>query len=186
MGLAIDINTTVIGKTLSPAEATQRVNEGLRRVGFNFRGAMLTSDTIPVNTGALRASIGFSWSEARGEATVGTPLVYAIVMELGRRAGKRMPPDAPIRLWVRRKLAGAVASKAAEIRAKARKRTAGAAAARALDSITFALRRKIGRDGIKVPLVADNRGAMFNRTLRSARPSFGAWFRAGFEPARVA
>jgi len=36
--------------------------------------------------------------------TVGTPLEYGEVVELGRRPGKAMPPVGPIILWARRKL----------------------------------------------------------------------------------
>ena len=36
--------------------------------------------------------------------TVGTPLEYGQVVELGRRPGKAMPPVDPIALWARRKL----------------------------------------------------------------------------------
>ncbi len=59
----------------------------------------------PVNTGALRASIGYEihgrppdfWGE------VATDIVYGLPVELGRKPGK-FPPPAPIQLWVRRKL----------------------------------------------------------------------------------
>lgn len=36
--------------------------------------------------------------------TVGTPLDYGLVRELGRRPGKAMPPVGPIALWAQRKL----------------------------------------------------------------------------------
>lgn len=36
--------------------------------------------------------------------TVGTPLEYGEVVELGRRPGKAFPPVSPIALWARRKL----------------------------------------------------------------------------------
>lgn len=35
---------------------------------------------------------------------VGSPMEYAVVVEKGRRPGKRMPPVGPIALWAQRKL----------------------------------------------------------------------------------
>lgn len=35
---------------------------------------------------------------------IGSPLPYALVLEEGRRAGRRFPPPEPIARWVRRKL----------------------------------------------------------------------------------
>jgi len=104
MGFAVIINTTTTGSTLPAAEAERRIGEGLRRVAFNYRSKMQSSNVIPVNTGALRSSITAQFNATRGEAVVGTPLVYAIVMEQGRRAGSRMPPVDALIPWVRRKL----------------------------------------------------------------------------------
>jgi len=64
----------------------------------------ITAET-PVNFGLLRASFG---KEIHGTAfdlvgIVGTPLVYGLPVETGRAPGK-MPPIAPIKLWVVRKL----------------------------------------------------------------------------------
>ena len=60
----------------------------------------------PVNVGKLRDSIGHSiisqFPNLIGQ--VGTPLVYGIVMEEGRKPGARMPPVDAIKLWVVRKL----------------------------------------------------------------------------------
>jgi len=64
----------------------------------------ITAET-PVNFGTLRASFA---KEIHGTSydlvgIVGTPLVYGLPVELGRKPGK-MPPIAPIKLWVVRKL----------------------------------------------------------------------------------
>lgn len=61
----------------------------------------------PVNRGHLRASfekallVGTPVGIVEGE--LATPLVYGIVMELGRTPGERPPPTEPIELWVLRK-----------------------------------------------------------------------------------
>lgn len=56
--------------------------------------------------GGLRGSI---YTELRGtpglrSQIIASPLVYAPIVEVGRRPGQRMPPHAPILLWTRRKL----------------------------------------------------------------------------------
>ena len=60
----------------------------------------------PVNIGPLRDSITHSivspFPNLVGQ--VGTPLVYGIVMEEGRKPGAKMPPVDAIKLWVVRKL----------------------------------------------------------------------------------
>ena len=61
-------------------------------------------DYAPVNFGHLRSSIFVEKTEARGVRFVTSPLPYAIVMEKGRRPGKRLPPFDPIALWVQRAL----------------------------------------------------------------------------------
>ena len=64
----------------------------------------ITAET-PVNFGQLRASFG---KEVHGTpfdmiGIVGTSLIYGLPVEMGRKPGK-MPPIAPIKLWVTRKL----------------------------------------------------------------------------------
>ena len=56
--------------------------------------------------GGLAGSISGEVVSAGGRVTgiVGTPVEYGVVVELGRRPGKRMPPTAPIALWAQRKL----------------------------------------------------------------------------------
>lgn len=60
----------------------------------------------PVNIGALRGSIARGEPIRRGaalEGIVGTPLVYGLPVELGRRPGGKMPPVDAILFWVIRK-----------------------------------------------------------------------------------
>lgn len=59
-----------------------------------------------VNTGALRGSIARGEPVRRGamlEGIVGTPLIYGLPVELGRRPGGKMPPVDAILFWVIRK-----------------------------------------------------------------------------------
>uniref|UniRef100_A0A6H1Z9C1 Tail protein n=1 Tax=viral metagenome TaxID=1070528 RepID=A0A6H1Z9C1_9ZZZZ len=55
----------------------------------------------PVDNGLYRAS----WAVENHDdgATMYNPLIYAGIMELGRRAGRRPPPRDVIKRWVRRK-----------------------------------------------------------------------------------
>jgi hypothetical protein len=63
----------------------------------------------PKGVGGAAGLAGSIFGEVRNfgntiTGVVGTPLAYGIVVELGRRPGKRMPPLAPIELWARRML----------------------------------------------------------------------------------
>jgi len=63
----------------------------------------------PKGVGGAAGLAGSIFGEVRtlGQSitgVVGTPLEYGLVVELGRRPGKRMPPIAPIQLWAQRKL----------------------------------------------------------------------------------
>lgn len=64
----------------------------------------ITAET-PVNFGLLRASFGTEVHGTPFDMTgiVGTSLIYGLPVEMGRKPG-RMPPVAPIKLWVTRKL----------------------------------------------------------------------------------
>jgi len=56
----------------------------------------------PVDNGMYRAS----WAVENHDdgATMFNPMIYASIMELGRRPGKRPPPRDVIKRWVKRKL----------------------------------------------------------------------------------
>lgn len=57
----------------------------------------------PVDTGALRASVLTAYIGDRGlTAEIGTVKGYAPFVELGRRAGARMPPPDALKGWVAR------------------------------------------------------------------------------------
>ena len=62
----------------------------------------LVQKETPVDTGMLRGSI---FTEIRGRETdningiVGTPLMYGVVVEFGRRPGQTPPPVAVIKRW---------------------------------------------------------------------------------------
>ena len=102
-------------------------------------------ERMPVGvTGALRGSVAREIEGTGVDLTgiVGTPQPYGLVIEEGRRPGKRWPPEASIRLWVRRTAAGQqiVASLQSE---------AGLLRDRAERSAVFLVRRKIGRKGFR-------------------------------------
>jgi hypothetical protein len=85
---------------------------------------------VPIAVGTLSQSIT---SRIMGEPTrlmgeVGSPLIYAPVMEFGRRPGSPMPPSDAIRTWIIRK---------------------GIASSDQADGLAFVIARSIGRKGIK-------------------------------------
>jgi len=110
--------------------------------------------------------------------------VVAIVMEEGRRPGKRWPPEAPIRRWVGRKLRDKILSRLTGARVTAANRRTGKVtgvarddAEEALDEVTFLVRRKIGRVGLPAlrffGKVADKlRAGLFRRRLEQARARY--------------
>lgn len=80
--------------------------------------------------------------------------VVALVIEKGRRPGKRWPPAAKIRTWVRRKLGNKVLATTRGAKVSLKNRATGkvtgvkkADADAALDRVTFLIRRKIGVKG---------------------------------------
>lgn len=52
--------------------------------------------------GSIAGEVVSSGMPVKG--VVGTPMEYGIVVELGRRPGRKMPPVGPIALWAQRKL----------------------------------------------------------------------------------
>ena len=98
------------------------------------RGKVVTMDSInrarprpPVDTGRYRAS--WMIENTDDGAIMYNAMIYAAVMELGRRAGSRMPPQSVIERWVKRKL---------------KPKTP-----RELKALTFLIRRAIKTKGIK-------------------------------------
>lgn len=88
-------------------------------------------ERAPRDTGALQRSIAFEVKPF--EARVYTPLVYAPVMEFGRKPGAKMPPPAALEGWVRRHWFGGVSR----------------GNQNAIRSSAFVLARSISRRGIK-------------------------------------
>lgn len=82
------------------------------------------------------------------EAAVVSSVPYAQVQDVGRRPGK-MPPEEPIRRWVELKLfkRGGMMKKILE--SQGRKRARKGERERTVASLTFLIRRKIGREGTK-------------------------------------
>ena len=89
---------------LSDDEIKQRMEVATDASMQMIRGEIVRR--LPVNTGLLRGSVSTSLSSTpfgvKGE--VFSPLVYAVVVERGRRPSGSYPPRAPIVLWIQRKL----------------------------------------------------------------------------------
>jgi len=80
------------------------VGAGIANVMLNYHAAMDRNDSVPRDTGALRQSIPATISVSGNIGTIGTPLLYGLVMEKGRRPGKKMPPVDALIPWVKRKI----------------------------------------------------------------------------------
>jgi hypothetical protein len=143
-----------------PLVARRAASEVMQFADFALKGEITKSGAV--NTGALRNStatlISLEGSGAaasvRGSVTLEEP--YAKVMNDGRRIGARMPPAAPIELWLRRRV-GLTADEA--------------------QRISYVIRRSISRKGIrgrKFQQAAARRvramaGRTFARHIRQAR-----------------
>lgn len=104
------IRVTVVGADAIAAAFDRAASGGSARRAMSatvllIQGAVMLGSPVGV-TSLLRGS----WaSEVRGtgalvEGIVGSPLIYAEVIERGRRAGARMPPSAALESWVRTKM----------------------------------------------------------------------------------
>ncbi len=92
-------------KKLDPEQVERRARTAMDESLEYLQHEIVTKASS--NTGAFRASVfgeirGRSLSEMRG--IVASPLAYAVVIEYGRKPGKKMPPIGPIELWARRVL----------------------------------------------------------------------------------
>lgn len=126
--MPVDIRVQL--KSLGKLPDGPRIIAEAKEQGLQVAGELVVTEIkkrTPVNTGALRASITFK-GRTPNRGVLASPLVYASVMEYGRRPGK-FPPSAPMQLWVKRQL-----------------RISDPAAIR---SIAFLISRKIARVGIK-------------------------------------
>lgn len=108
--LILDIDLNGLEETIAnvdgfPAdlgrELTLAMNSSLQLLHGQVR------DRAPVNVGTLAGSINHQIRSPFPNlvGAVGSPLIYAPVMEYGREPGGKMPPIEPIKLWVIRKLA---------------------------------------------------------------------------------
>jgi len=185
VAILVDLAGLRMPDLMDPAALGRRVQVGLLSVMRNYSAAMQSSQVIPADTGALAASIPVTIEATPRQARIGTPLIYGLVMEKGRRPGQRRPPIDAILPWVRRKLRPKPeplkTKRKAKLKGWARRANRLAAAER---SVAFLVARKIGDQGIKIPLVADGRGGMFRRTLDREIGSVPRWFREGYEAAR--
>jgi hypothetical protein len=112
------------------ARFDREISTTLRELGLLGQRLVVggTPAGVASGGGGLRGSI---FTELRGQPgaraqVIGSPLFYAPIVEVGRRAGQRPPPMPPMLLWVRRKLG-----------------LSGAQAAH----VAFLVARKIGRRG---------------------------------------
>lgn len=135
-------------KKLKSSTAATPCRRFLTRVGDDV--IEQAKPLTPWNTGTLRRSIDKEVSTQTPVPTwvkIGTRVEYAPFVEFGRGPGK-MPPDEPIRYWIRRK------GKLGKSTTVTRQTTDGDVTM-TLDAAVFALRRKIGRFGTqKQPYLA--------------------------------
>lgn len=145
-----------------------RVREAARSALVPAAGVVQSAvlDFTPRWKGGLQSRILIKPEDGGDTQTVYTEGVVAQVMEVGAQGWTRFPPERPIKEWVEGKLG-----------------LSGKEASRA----TFLIRRKIFREGIRVPLKHDGRGAMFRRgfeRMRSTRAHFLA-FAAAFRSRKI-
>lgn len=144
--LKFDVGIEGAGPLLEPGAeevAPAEVRFALERITARVEEEI--KERMPVGvTGVLRGSVAREIEGTGVDLTgvVGTPQPYGLVIEEGRRPGKRWPPEDPIRLWVRRTAAGQeiVASLQSEGRLPRDRAEQGA---------VFLVRRKIGRKGFR-------------------------------------
>ena len=90
-----------------PEETSREMDRTMDRIVRRLEGEIAKRTPAGVGGSAgLRGSIAGE-VQTMGRTvtgTVGTPLEYGEVVELGRRPGKAFPPVDPIALWARRKL----------------------------------------------------------------------------------
>lgn len=120
--------------------------EVMTAMELTMQGAeAVTAKATPVNVGILRASVFGAavdfWPKVIG--VLGSPLSYAEPVEYGSKPHK--PPYAPILLWVRRKLGGA-------LRLELRQESTSGRVSRAsmesrIRSVAWAVVMKIAREG---------------------------------------
>lgn len=101
--IRIDLKQDLLPAQFNPAGFDSLVGAGLANVLLNYHASMEISDVIPRDTGILAQSIPATISISGNVGTIGTPLLYGLIMEKGRRPGKMPPVDALIP-WVKRKL----------------------------------------------------------------------------------
>lgn len=159
-----------------------------------------TSPQMPVNLGHLRQSIEAIPPQRRGGALVGfivsagVASSYAAVMDLGRTPGRRAPPLAAIKEWVKRKMRDRVRELAQELQAayvaehptsyKGKSRAIGKFEARALFLLSAAISRSIGLYGTAARNFANARKPEIERRVRTRVTEEIALTmrRLGFEP----
>lgn len=143
-----------------------------------------TSPGMPKNTGTLMQSMTAVPPVVSGETVTGAIISggassqYAAVMDLGRRPGRRPPPMAAIKLWVKRKMPDAVNELAAELqsayavahpRARAKvSRAIGKYKERALFLLAAAISRSIGLHGTAARKFVDGKQPEISRRVHAS------------------
>jgi hypothetical protein len=148
VGINIDLDEVVAWVEVAqqmPEMTEREATVAMRLAVDRVQREVKSNPATPVNTGALANA--FSTKVSRGSRAIKgeivNPLVYALVMEKGRRAGARQPPTDAIQFWVTRKLG--IRGKAAE-------------------QLAFVIARSIGRKGIKGR-------HMLEKSMETAEPS---------------
>lgn len=107
--LAINFDTSGLRAMAAkyPTAYKREVVSVLDLVVRRLEGAVAAKTPKGVGGAAGLAGSIFGEVKSMGQTVMGvvsTPLPHGIVIELGRRPGKRMPPIAPIQLWAQRML----------------------------------------------------------------------------------
>ena len=194
MSVRISIDSLRLPSSVDPRQIPARTRQGLLNTMINYNAAMQIADVIPQDQGSLAANINASVSATEKEGTVATSFIYGAVMEsLDGRSPGTWPPIDAIENWVRRKIKPKPPklTKAGKkrIKGKSKKEKKAARINRveaAIKGTAFAIAQKIFLEGIAVPLTADGKGNMFQRTLDDTQDKFSLWFVEGFEGAKVA
>lgn len=101
----LGLTVTLSGKLFDPATAgpiiKQQVVEAIAGIALNLQKEIQMKAPVGVSS-QLKGSFVTVFAEEGMKATIGSPLLYATPVELGRKP--KWVPIAPLELWFRRKL----------------------------------------------------------------------------------
>lgn len=164
--VTVDVRDAVRGLgAISETRLTAALRAGVGESLATLRGTIVAK--TPANTGLLRGSIVTTMNGTVADAvegSVGSPLIYASVVELGRRPGMRPPPFAAILLWVQQRGRSVGTAVTGQFRIGSKRRIGTRATGQSEDErAAWAIRAAIARRGIPGTF-------MFTQTARTAPP----------------